>query len=160
MVETIISGKISFGKPPIYSSSLKPNIGLPPFLVDGTFVLTEHMSAILLLLVPLDMPLGDESPPVIDPIFRALYNSLLGLLSSPSDDSLRDNFVNPPKMEATKDRFPLSSSSSLLSSSLSLIASTFFFGEESHLGECFRFFLKFFCWNPTSFCRGLCGRRP
>ncbi|MCH92124.1 hypothetical protein A2U01_0013058 [Trifolium medium] len=111
-------------------------------------------------LVPLDMPMGDESPPVIDLIFRALDTSLLGLLSLPSDDSLRDNFVNPPKMEATKGCFPLFSSSSLLSSSLSLIASTFFFGEESCLGERFRFFLKFFCWNPTSFCRGFCGHCP
>ncbi|GAU31592.1 hypothetical protein TSUD_54160 [Trifolium subterraneum] len=54
-------GKISFGAPPIYSSSLKPKMGLLDFL---DFVLAstlkKRISFILLFNVSLDGPLGGQ----------------------------------------------------------------------------------------------------
>ncbi|MCI39349.1 hypothetical protein A2U01_0060580, partial [Trifolium medium] len=64
MVAMTIRGNILFGVPPGYSSSLKPSIGLPPSLELVASVLTEHISAILLFVVPPDLPLGFDGPPV------------------------------------------------------------------------------------------------
>ncbi|MCI66401.1 hypothetical protein A2U01_0087659, partial [Trifolium medium] len=58
MVAMTIRGNISFGMPPGYSTSLKPSTGLPPSLGFAVSVLTEHISAILLFIVPSDLPLG------------------------------------------------------------------------------------------------------
>ncbi|MCI40767.1 hypothetical protein A2U01_0062000, partial [Trifolium medium] len=49
--------------------SLKPSISLPPsFLGLVVSVPMEHISVILLFVVPPDLPLGFDGPPVMDAI--------------------------------------------------------------------------------------------
>ncbi|MCI62893.1 hypothetical protein A2U01_0084150 [Trifolium medium] len=67
-----MSGKISFGTPPGYSLSSKPSTALWFCWEDGPVVLTEHISAILLFVVPLDLPLGFDGPPVMEAVFWLL----------------------------------------------------------------------------------------
>ncbi|MCI36116.1 hypothetical protein A2U01_0057338, partial [Trifolium medium] len=69
MVAMTMSGKISFGMPPGYSWSSKPSIALWFCKEDGHVVLTKHISAILLFVVPLDLPFGFDGPPVMEAVF-------------------------------------------------------------------------------------------
>ncbi|MCI89072.1 hypothetical protein A2U01_0110360, partial [Trifolium medium] len=61
----MMSGKISFGTPPGYSWSSKPSTVLWFCWEDGPVVLTEHISAIFLCVVPPDLPFGFDGPPVM-----------------------------------------------------------------------------------------------
>ncbi|MCI36480.1 hypothetical protein A2U01_0057703, partial [Trifolium medium] len=67
-------GNISFGMPPGYSSSLKPSTSLPHSLELDASVLMEHISAILLFVVPPDLPLGFDGPLVMDVVVRVFLS--------------------------------------------------------------------------------------
>ncbi|MCH85560.1 hypothetical protein A2U01_0006408, partial [Trifolium medium] len=69
----LLGTRISFGMPPRYSSSLKPSTSLPPSLGLAVSVLTEHISSILLFVIPPDLPLGFDGPPVMDAVVRLLF---------------------------------------------------------------------------------------
>ncbi|MCI42876.1 hypothetical protein A2U01_0064113, partial [Trifolium medium] len=111
----------SFGVPPGYSSSLKPSTGLPHYLGFAAPVLTEHISAILLFIVPPDLPLGFDGPPVMDTVVRLFVFDLM----------------SPSVIAATNGLLPGFLSSSLMSASLSSITSTLFLGGDSLLGDHF-----------------------
>ncbi|MCI76195.1 hypothetical protein A2U01_0097464, partial [Trifolium medium] len=64
MVAITINGIILLGVPPGYSLSLKHSIDLPFSLEPDVSVLTEHIYATLLFVVPPDLPLGFDGPPV------------------------------------------------------------------------------------------------
>ncbi|MCI26947.1 hypothetical protein A2U01_0048145, partial [Trifolium medium] len=99
MVAIMINKNISLGVPPGYLSSLKHSIDLPFSLEPDASVLSEHISATLLFVVPPDLPLG--------------FDGLMG----------------PPVMAATNGLLPGFLPSSPLSASLSSITSTLFLGD-------------------------------
>ncbi|MCI45308.1 hypothetical protein A2U01_0066547 [Trifolium medium] len=66
MVAITINGNISLGVPPGYSSSLKHSIDIPFSLEPDASVLTEHIFATLLFVVPPDLPLEFDGPPVME----------------------------------------------------------------------------------------------